>query len=94
MLRQKNILALNQSVLLKGVNDCSDVLTTLSERLFSIGILPYYLHLLDKVSGTSHFDVPEERAKVIYQQLQANLSGYVYTLKLRSRGWLLKLYFK
>ena len=56
-LRNKNITVLNQSVLLKNINDSVLTLIELSEKLFSLGILPYYLHLLDKVNGTAHFDV-------------------------------------
>ncbi|SNV29949.1 EF-P beta-lysylation protein EpmB [Legionella spiritensis] len=68
---------LNQSVLLKGVNDDADVLAELSEALFDCRILPYYLHLLDKVAGAAHFDVPKERALAIYRRLQTLLPGYL-----------------
>ncbi len=68
---------LNQSVLLKGVNDSSGVLEELSWKLFDIGVLPYYLHLLDRVAGTSHFDLPEDRALQIYQELQSRVPGYL-----------------
>ena len=68
---------LNQSVLLKNINDDAVVLKDLSEKLFDCGVLPYYLHLLDKVKGSAHFDVPEERAFDIYQQLQKLLPGYL-----------------
>ena len=68
---------LNQSVLLKGVNDSSEVLAALSERLFDAGVLPYYLHQLDKVQGAAHFEVPLERAKAIMSELMARLPGYL-----------------
>ncbi|MXW54507.1 MAG: EF-P beta-lysylation protein EpmB [Gammaproteobacteria bacterium] len=68
---------LNQSVLLKGVNDSARVLEQLSWKLFEIGVLPYYLHLLDKVAGTSHFDLPEQRALSIYRRLQSRVPGYL-----------------
>lgn len=68
---------LNQSVLLRGVNDNVDSLTNLSHKLFDFGILPYYLHLLDKVAGASHFDMPEEEALNLHLQLQARLPGYL-----------------
>ncbi len=71
------ITLLNQSVLLKGVNDSAKVLTALSIRLFDLGILPYYLHMLDKVSGAEHFLVSDERAIELHQQLQKKLSGYL-----------------
>ena len=48
----------------------------LSERLVEIGVLPYYLHLLDRVQGTAHFEVPEEVAKCLHAALRARLPGY------------------
>ncbi|HWR95852.1 MAG TPA: EF-P beta-lysylation protein EpmB [Arenimonas sp.] len=68
---------LNQSVLLKGVNDSSDALAALSERLFDAGVLPYYLHQLDRVQGAAHFEVPPDRAKAILAELMARLPGYL-----------------
>ena len=68
---------LNQSVLLRGINDNALVLAQLSERLFDCQVLPYYLHVLDKVSGTSHFDVPDLEVHAIYRALQAVLPGYL-----------------
>ena len=68
---------LNQSVLLRGVNDDADALAALSQRLFAAGVLPYYLHLPDAVAGTAHFDVPEERALAIHRDLAARLPGYL-----------------
>ncbi len=76
-LRQVGCHLLNQSVLLAGVNDKATVLAALSERLFVCGVLPYYLHLLDKVKGAAHFDVSEERALIIFHELQALLPGYL-----------------
>lgn len=70
-------LLLNQSVLLKNVNDNSQVLIQLSQRLFALGILPYYLNQLDKAKGTSHFRVSDEKAKILHKQLLQNLSGYL-----------------
>ncbi len=72
-----NVRLLNQSVLLRGVNDNAYTLAILSEALFDAGITPYYLHLLDKTSGTSHFEVADSEAKVIYQVLQSLLPGYL-----------------
>jgi EF-P beta-lysylation protein EpmB len=71
------ITLLNQSVLLKGVNDSVSVLSDLSLRLFDLGILPYYLHMLDKVSGAEHFLISDERAIQLHQSLKKNLSGYL-----------------
>ncbi|MFZ2727752.1 MAG: EF-P beta-lysylation protein EpmB [Methylococcaceae bacterium] len=76
-LRRYGITLLNQSVLLKGVNDNPQVLADLSENLFRYGVMPYYLHLLDKATGTGHFEVPKLEALAIYQQLQSQLSGYL-----------------
>ncbi len=67
----------NQSVLLRGVNDSVDVLKTLSERLFELGVQPYYLHQLDRVAGTAHFEVPDAHALALYEQLRARLPGYL-----------------
>lgn len=76
-LRQRQITLLNQSVLLKGINDDGDALCRLSEQLFAFGILPYYLHALDHASGTGHFAVDEDRAKQIVQHMQRALPGYL-----------------
>lgn len=67
---------LNQSVLLKGVNDSVDVLSELYWKLTSKGIIPYYLHQLDRVEGTAHFEVEKERGSMLIQQLQNTLPGY------------------
>jgi len=72
-----NITLLNQSVLLKGVNDDLSILECLSLKLFDIGILPYYLHMLDKVKGAEHFLVSDERAIQLHQDLKNDLSGYL-----------------
>lgn len=76
-LRRAGITLLNQSVLLKGVNDDADTLMQLSRRLFSCGILPYYLHQLDRVAGAAHFAVDDARAIELQQQLRDRLSGYL-----------------
>jgi len=77
MQRLSNITLLNQSVLLKEINDAPSILATLSRKLFAINILPYYLHQLDKVQGTQHFAVTDQQALQIHQQLQALLPGYL-----------------
>jgi len=71
------ITLLNQSVLLRGVNDNADVLTKLSERLFDCRILPYYIHLPDPVRGTAHFDVPDLRARQLMNKLRTRIPGYL-----------------
>lgn len=76
-LRQKKITVLNQSVLLRGVNDGVETLIDLSQRLFECGILPYYLHVLDKVQGAAHFEVGEAQAKALVKKLREKLSGYL-----------------
>lgn len=68
---------LNQSVLLRGVNDDADALVRLSERLFACGALPYYLHLLDRVAGAAHFDVDESTARRLVAELRARVPGYL-----------------
>ncbi|MDD1649471.1 MAG: EF-P beta-lysylation protein EpmB [Methylococcaceae bacterium] len=73
----QSITVLNQSVLLKGVNDDAECLIALSERLFDQGVLPYYLHLLDKAQGTAHFDVPEHEAQALMATLRQRLPGYL-----------------
>jgi L-lysine 2,3-aminomutase len=76
-LRQIGCHLLNQSVLLAGVNDDTKTLAALSQGLFAYGIIPYYLHVLDKVKGSAHFDVPLAQAQALYQQLQTLLPGYL-----------------
>lgn len=71
------ITLLNQSVLLQGINDKPEILAALSHQLFTINILPYYLHLPDKVQNTAHFDVDETRAIDIHHQLHTLLPGYL-----------------
>jgi len=67
---------LNQSVLLRGVNDTVEALAELSERLVDLGVMPYYLHQLDPVLGAAHFEVPCARGIELVEQLRARLPGY------------------
>ncbi|MCC7330076.1 MAG: EF-P beta-lysylation protein EpmB [Gammaproteobacteria bacterium] len=76
---------LNQSVLLRGVNDSAPALIALSERLFAAGVLPYYLHLLDPVRGAAHFRVGERRARRIMGAVAAALPGYLVPRLARER---------
>lgn len=76
-LRAAKALLLLQSVLLAGINDSADVLAELYETLAAVGVLPYYLHQLDRVSGTHHFEVAEVRGRAIIQQLRERLPGYL-----------------
>ena len=76
-LRDAGASLLNQSVLLRGINDDADTLAELSERLFAAGVLPYYLHQLDRVQGAAHFEVSDAEALELQQQLRARLPGYL-----------------
>ncbi|WP_239986702.1 EF-P beta-lysylation protein EpmB [Fastidiosibacter lacustris] len=76
-LQQIGFTLLNQSTLLKGVNDHPETLKALSEALFEAGVIPYYLHLLDKVKGAIHFDIEENKAKEIHAQLKSITSGFL-----------------
>lgn len=76
-LKQTGVTLLNQSVLLRGVNDNVTTLATLSERLFEAGILPYYLHVLDPVQGAAHFDVADSEAKELIAELRDHLPGFL-----------------
>jgi EF-P beta-lysylation protein EpmB len=76
-LRAAGVTVLNQAVLLAGVNDCAERLAALSETLFSMGILPYYLHLLDRVQGAAHFAVERARAVELHSAVLARLRGYL-----------------
>ncbi|TDJ42091.1 MAG: EF-P beta-lysylation protein EpmB [Gammaproteobacteria bacterium] len=76
-LHASGITLLNQSVLLRGVNDNCQALIQLSEALYQQHVLPYYLHMPDKVAGTHHFDVPEERARQLVRQMSDALPGYL-----------------
>jgi EF-P beta-lysylation protein EpmB len=76
-LRESGATLLNQSVLLRGVNDDAGVLCTLSEVLLAAGVVPYYLHLLDRVAGAAHFEVEEQSAISIWEQMTRRLPGYL-----------------
>ena len=71
------VLVLHQAVLLRGVNDSVPALAALSERLIAAGVVPYYLHLLDRVAGTAHFEVSEARARELIEELLVRLPGYM-----------------
>lgn len=80
------ITVLNQAVLLKGINDHVDHQVELSEALFDSDILPYYLHLFDKVKGASHFYTSDLEAGEIYQQMLARLPGFLVPKLVREIG--------
>nr|WP_174506202.1 EF-P beta-lysylation protein EpmB [Acinetobacter sp. Marseille-Q1620] len=73
----ENITVLNQAVLLKGVNDSAQALIDLSYRLFDARVMPYYLHVLDKVKGAHHFDLEADQIDKIYTEVLASLPGYL-----------------
>ncbi|MGH7200492.1 MAG: EF-P beta-lysylation protein EpmB [Planctomycetaceae bacterium] len=73
---KSGITTLNQAVLLRGINDSADVQADLCERLVDLGVVPYYLHQLDRVSGTAHFEVAEEAGRSIITELRRRLPGY------------------
>jgi KamA family protein len=76
-LRAADTTVLNQTVLLRGINDRVAALVELSEALFEAGALPYYLHLLDRVAGAAHFDTPAATAQRLVAEVAAHLPGYL-----------------
>ena len=74
-LSKSNVILLSQSVLLKGINDCAEVLKELFYFLYELGIKPYYLHHLDYARGTGHFRVSIRRGRALMEELRLNLSG-------------------
>ena len=76
-LQRAGVVLLNQSVLLRGINDDAAALISLSERLFAAGVLPYYLHQLDKVQGAAHFEVDTATAQQLMAEVRASLPGYL-----------------
>ncbi len=76
-LRQAGVTLLNQAVLLRDVNDSTAALAALGERLIEIGVVPYYLHQLDRVAGAAHFEVPIKQGRKIIDELRARLPGYM-----------------
>jgi len=77
---------LNQSVLLRGVNDSSEVLCRLSETLFRANVLPYYLHQLDKVEGASHFEVSDDKAQQLWLDMTQQLPGFLVPKLVREQA--------
>ena len=76
-LRAAGAVLLNQSVLLRRVNDSVRALADLSRALFAAGVVPYYLHQLDRVEGTAHYAIEDARATALVEQLRASISGYL-----------------
>ena len=76
-LRATGATLLNQAVLLRGINDSVDALADLCERGFQAGVLPYYLHQLDRVAGAAHFEIDDTQALALHAALAARLPGYL-----------------
>ncbi len=76
-LRHIGVTLLNQAVLLKNVNDSVNAQCRLNESLFASGVLPYYLHLMDRVQGAKHFDVPEATAISLMDKIRQRLPGFL-----------------
>jgi EF-P beta-lysylation protein EpmB len=76
-LRVAGVTLLNQSVLLRGVNDRAATLADLSEKLFAVDVLPYYLHQLDPVLGAAHFSVDDVKARALMEEIRGSLPGYL-----------------
>ncbi len=76
-LRASGATLLNQAVLLRGVNDSVEALAALSERSYAAGVLPYYLHQLDRVQGSAHFEIGDDAARELHRRLTARISGYL-----------------
>lgn len=85
-LRKAGVTLLNQSVLLRGINDSAQSLADLSNALFDAGVMPYYLHVLDKVQGAAHFMVSDEEAREIMRELLTLVSGYMVPKLTREIG--------
>lgn len=85
-LRMAGVTLLNQSVLLRGVNDNARTLADLSNALFDAGVMPYYLHVLDRVQGAAHFMVSDEEARAIMRELLTLVSGYLVPKLAREIG--------
>lgn len=77
ILASNGVILMNQSVILKEINDNSDCLVSLSKKLFSANVLPYYLHLPDEVAGTAHFDVAKSKAMKLVAEMRTRLPGYL-----------------
>jgi EF-P beta-lysylation protein EpmB len=85
-LKHAGVTLLNQAVLLRGVNDSAESQVTLQDTLFDAGVLPYYLHLLDKVQGAAHYHVSDRRAREIMAQVMTKVSGYLVPRLTREIG--------
>jgi len=85
-MRRAGIMMFNQTVLLRGINDNLATLASLSKKLIEVGVAPYYLHLLDKVQGAQHFDLPVQQAITLHRQLRDSLPGYMVPQLVQERA--------
>jgi len=85
-LKTLGVTLLNQGVMLKGVNDSVETQVNLSEALFDAGVMPYYIHVLDKVQGAAHFFISDQQAKTIMAGVMARVSGYLVPKLTREIG--------
>ena len=85
-LRSAGVTLLNQGVMLKGVNDDIETQVSLSETLFDAGVLPYYMHVLDKVQGAAHFYISDDKARAIMSGVIERVSGYLVPKLTREIG--------
>lgn len=86
MLKDQGVTLFNQSVLLKGINDSADAQVALNQTVYEAGVLPYYLHMLDKVAGASHFAVDDESARKIQAEVIKRLPGFLVPKLVREIG--------
>ncbi len=85
-LRSQGVTLLNQAVLLNKINDSAPAQIALNQALFAAGVMPYYLHMLDKVQGAAHFDVPDRRAREIMAEVIKRQPGYLVPKLVREIG--------
>ncbi|KOO13263.1 EF-P beta-lysylation protein EpmB [Vibrio xuii] len=85
-LKRAGVTLLNQGVMLKGVNDSIDDQVALSQALFDAGVLPYYMHVLDRVQGAAHFFISDQQAKTIMAGVMEKVSGYLVPKLTREIG--------
>lgn len=77
ILRELGIPIGNQTVLLKGVNDDTDIMRDLMHKLGKMGIKPYYLYYADLVEGTGHFRTVVHKGKEICRDLCGSTTGFL-----------------
>ncbi len=85
-LKNIGVTLLNQTVLLKGINDDASILVDLSEKLFNFGVLPYYLHVMDTVESAAHFSIPDSKAQRLIGKVSAHLPGYLVPKLVREKA--------